>query len=139
VDVISTDSADSERDMDSLSSESDDANASRSGRKKIRYPDFTENDLKGKIKLKKGIRFPNTTLLKTALKTFVIQNGFDFVYQHNDKIRVTAVCKLKCGWRLHASQSNKRDAIQIKTFVNTHKCGAHHENKKANMDQKSIS
>jgi len=108
VDVISTDSADSERDMDSLSSESDDANASRSGRKKIRYPDFTENDLKGKIKLKKGIRFPNTTLLKTALKTFV--------YQHNDKIRVTAVCKLKCGWRLHASQSNKRDAIQIKTF-----------------------
>jgi hypothetical protein len=99
VDVISTDSADSERDMDSLSSESDDANASRSGRKKIRYPDFTENDLKGKIKLKKGIRFPNTTLLKTALKTFV-----------------TAVCKLKCGWRLHASQSNKRDAIQIKTF-----------------------
>lgn len=133
VDVISTDSDDSERDMDSLSSESDDANASRSGRKKIRYPDFTENDLKGKIKLKKGIRFPNTKLLKTALKTFAIQNGFDFVYQHNDKIRVTAVCKLKCGWRLHASQSNKRDAIQIKTFVNTHNCGTHHENKKANM------
>jgi len=103
VNVIPADSGDSERDMDSLSSESDDANASRSRRMKIRYPDFTENDLKGKIKLKKGIRFPNTKLLKIALKTFAIQNGFDFVYQHNDKIRVTAVCKLKCGWRLHAS------------------------------------
>jgi hypothetical protein len=68
VDVISSDSADIERDMDSLSSKSDDMNASRSGRKKIRYPEFTENDLKGKIKLKKGIRFPNTTLLKTTLR-----------------------------------------------------------------------
>jgi hypothetical protein len=56
VDVISSDSADSERDMDSLSLESDDVNASRSGcKKKIRYPEFTEHDLKGKIKLKMGI------------------------------------------------------------------------------------
>jgi len=46
---------------------------------------------------------------------------------------VTAVCKLKCGWRIHLSQSNKRDAFEIKTFVPTHNCGTHHKNKKANM------
>jgi hypothetical protein len=72
-------------------------------------------------------------LFKTAFKNYAIQNGFDFVYQHNDKIRVTTVCKLKCGWRIHASQSNARDALQIKTFIDTHNYGTHHENKKANM------
>jgi hypothetical protein len=43
------------------------------------------------------------------------------------------VCKLKCGWRIHASQSKARDALQIKTFVDTHNCVTYHENKKANM------
>jgi hypothetical protein len=83
-------------------------NASRFGRKKkIRYLEFIEHDLKGKINLKKGLRFPGTTMFKVALKNYAIQNGFDFVYQHYDKIRVTTVCKLKCGWRIHVSQSNQ--------------------------------
>jgi hypothetical protein len=134
VDVVSSDSADSERDIESLSSESDNVEATRSRRnKKIKYPEFTEHDLKGKIKLKKGLRFPNTSMFKAAIKTYSIQNGFDYVYKHNDKIRVTAECKLKCGWRIHASQSNARDAIQIKTFISTHNCGTQHENKKANV------
>jgi len=72
-------------------------------------------------------------MFKAAIKNYAIQNGFDFVYQHNHKIRVTAVCKVKCGWRIHLSQSNKRDAFEIKTFVPTHNCGTHHKNKKANM------
>jgi hypothetical protein len=57
-DAISSDSADSEREMESLSSDSDDVNASQTrGRrkKKIRYRDFTEHDLKGKIVLEKGL------------------------------------------------------------------------------------
>jgi hypothetical protein len=135
-DAISSDSADSEREMESLSSDSDDVNASQTrGRRKkeIRYRDFTEHDLKGKIVLEKGFQFPTTTMFKAAIKNYAIQNGFDFVYQHNDKIRVTAVCKLKCGWRIHLSQSNKRDAFEIKTFIPTHNCGTHHENKKADM------
>jgi hypothetical protein len=42
-------------------------------------------------------------MFKATIKNYVIQNGFDFVYQHNDKIRVTMVCKLKCGWQVHLS------------------------------------
>jgi hypothetical protein len=73
-------------------------------------------------------------MFKAAIKTYSIQNGFDFVYKRNDKIRVTAVYKLKCGWRIHASWSNTRDSFQIKTFKPTHNCGTHHENKKANVN-----
>jgi hypothetical protein len=133
--VVPSDSADSDGDMESLSSESDEEQGTQTQRKKkIKYPEFTEHDLKGKIKLKKGLRFPNTSMFKAAIKTYSIQNGFDFVYKRNDKIRVTAVCKLKCGWRIHASWSNTRDSFQIKTFKPTHNCGTHHENKKANVN-----
>jgi hypothetical protein len=58
LDAISSDSADSEQEMESLSSESDDVNASQTrGRpkKKIRYQDFNEHDLKGKIFLEKWL------------------------------------------------------------------------------------
>jgi hypothetical protein len=72
-------------------------------------------------------------MFKAAIKHYAIQNGFDFVYKQNDKIRMSAVCKLNCGWRIHASQSNAQDALQIKTFIPTHNCGTHHENIKANM------
>jgi hypothetical protein len=96
---VPSDSADSEGDMESLSFESDEGQSTRSRhKKKIKYPEFTEHDLKGKIKLKMGLRFRDTSMFKAAIKTYSIQNGFDFVFKHNDKIRVTAECKLKCGW-----------------------------------------
>jgi hypothetical protein len=57
-DAISFDSADSEREMESLSSYSDDVKAFQTQerrKKKIRYRDFTEHDLKGKTVLKKRL------------------------------------------------------------------------------------
>jgi hypothetical protein len=59
-DVVSSDSTDSEQDMESFSSEFDSGEATRSQlKKKIKYSEFTEHDLKGKIKLRgyRGIRF----------------------------------------------------------------------------------
>jgi hypothetical protein len=57
-DAISSDSTKSEWEMESLSSDSNDVNASQTrGRlkKKIIYRDFIEHDLKGKIVLEKGL------------------------------------------------------------------------------------
>jgi hypothetical protein len=57
-DAISSDSADSEQEMESLSSYSDDVKAFQTQerrKKKIRYRDFTEHDLKGKTVLKKRL------------------------------------------------------------------------------------
>jgi hypothetical protein len=77
-DVISSDSADSEREMESLSSESDDVNTSQAqGRrkKKIRYQDFTEHDLKGKIFLEKGSDFQLQQCLRLPLRITPFRMG----------------------------------------------------------------
>lgn len=65
-DAISYDFADSERKMESLSSDSDEVNASQTqGRrkKKIKYRDFTEHDLKGKIVLEKRAPISNYNIV----------------------------------------------------------------------------
>ncbi|KAL6321992.1 hypothetical protein AAG906_035912 [Vitis piasezkii] len=54
----------------------------------------------------------------------------DFEYKHNDKWRVTTVCKKKCGWKIHASQTQMGDAFQIKSFKSIHTCGKDHKNSK---------
>jgi hypothetical protein len=72
--------------------------------------------------------------LKIALKWYVVQNGFDFKYKHNDSVRVIAVCKEQdCTWRVHASLDTKKEAIHIKTFVPDHQCRNQNENKRAGV------
>jgi hypothetical protein len=52
-----------------------------------------------------------------------MQYGFDFKYKHNDRVKVTTVCKEQdCTWRIHASLAAKKEAVQIKTFVPDHQC-----------------
>ncbi len=53
--VVSFDSADSEGNMESLSSDFEEGQATQ--RKKRKYPNFTEHDLKGKVKLRIWQRF----------------------------------------------------------------------------------
>jgi hypothetical protein len=71
--------------------------------------------------LDKGDLFTDTRVFKKALKWYTVQHEFDFKYKHNDRVRVTAVCKEQDYiWRIHGSLDAKKEATQIKTFVPDH-------------------
>jgi hypothetical protein len=64
-----------------------------------------------------------------------VQHEFNFKYKHNDRLRVTAVCKEQdCTWRIHVSLDAKKEAMQIKTFVPNHQCGNQYETKRADVE-----
>jgi hypothetical protein len=85
------------------------------------------------VALKLGLRFACPSDFKEALRLYAIQQGFDYTFLHNEKKRVSAFCKKKCGWRIHASWMNDKSAFQIKTFFDVHNCGKHHKNKRATI------
>jgi len=79
--------------FDSMSSE-EDAEGEHHPRRVKRYPEWMS-----KFRLK----FSNPTEFKKALQVFAVQNSFDYKYQHNEKMRVSAVCKKNCPWSIHAT------------------------------------
>jgi hypothetical protein len=99
-----------------------------------RYSEWRpKQDLKDIITLIVGLKFSNPTEFKETLEVFAMQNSFDYMYKHNEKMRVSAECKKKCDWRIHTSWSNCRKFFQIKTFQPVHNCGSHHDNKRATV------
>jgi hypothetical protein len=79
------------------------------------YREFNErHDMRRPIVLDKGDLFTDTSVFKKELKLYVVQHVFDFKFKHNDRGRVTAVCKEQdYTWRIHASLDAKKEAIQI--------------------------
>jgi hypothetical protein len=89
--------------FDSLSSEEDDE-GEHHPRRARRCPQWMpKRDLKEKVQLSVGLKFSNPTEFKKALQVFAVQNSFDYKYQHNEKTRVSTVCKKNCPWRIHAA------------------------------------
>ncbi|XP_062150890.1 uncharacterized protein LOC133859491 [Alnus glutinosa] len=83
-----------------------------------RYPEWRpKRDLKEIITLTVGLKFSNPTEFKETLKVFAVQNSFDYMYKHNEKTRVSAECKKKCGWRIHATTTIHKQAI-VRWVVN---------------------
>jgi hypothetical protein len=116
----------------SMDSEEDDGEGSP--RQVKRYPEWKpERDLKEKVELSIGLKFANPIKFKETLQVFTVQNSLDYKYQHNEKTRVSAICKKKYGWRIHASWSNCKKYFQIKTFEHVHNCGNHRHNKRASI------
>ena len=87
------------------------------------------------VQLEKDQKFASHVVFKEALKEWCIIEKHDFEYKHNDKWRVTAVCKKKIGWKIHASQTQMGDAFQIKSFKSIHTCGKDHKNSKISSGQ----
>jgi hypothetical protein len=85
--------------------------------RKMRYSEFSEShDMRIPIELEKSLLFVDTSVFKKALKWYTMQQGFDFKYEHNDRVRVSVACKEQgCDWRIHASSDEKKESIQIKT------------------------
>ena len=47
------------------------------------------------VQLENDLKFASHVVFKEALKEWCIREKHDFEYKHNDKRRVTAVCKKK--------------------------------------------
>lgn len=106
------------------------------GNKKKQHKRFNEkHDLNILVELEVGELFTNTYSFKKALKTYDVQNEFDYLYKHNDKGRVSTICKERhCSQRIHAFIDAKRTSIQIKIFYPIHICGNHYENSRCNVE-----
>jgi hypothetical protein len=109
------------------------------GVKPKKYRQFNEkHDLTRPIKLALGDQFRDAYEFKRALKTFAVQNGFDYYYRHNDLGRVSAICRgheqNDCKWRIHASIDATRACFQIKTLYPTHTCGIQYENTRCDVE-----
>ncbi|XP_065871778.1 uncharacterized protein [Euphorbia lathyris] len=103
-----------EDDLQSLSDSSDDGN-----------PNFEEfNEVTGMAdpKLSLGMRFSNVYVYRKALKEWAVKQGFDYKLSRNTKTTVTAICKQKCGFKVHASSMRRTRTFQIKTFKPKHEC-----------------
>jgi hypothetical protein len=65
--------------------------------------------------------------LRTVLKKYAIERGFEYVLIKNDKTRLTAHCKFReekgCVWELHARVCPANVYFCIRKFVDTHSCG----------------
>ena len=102
-------------------------------KRKKKYMQFNEkHDLKIPVTFALGDQFADVYSFKRALKTFAVQNGFDYYYKHNDMSRVSVVCrehsKKNCKWKIHASIDVTRTCLQIKTLYPTYTCGNRYEN-----------
>jgi hypothetical protein len=98
------------------------------GVKRKKYRQFNEkHNLKIPVMLALGDQFTNAYSFKRALKTFAVQNEFDYYYRYNDMGRVSAVCREQkeknWKWRIHASIDATRTCLQIKTLYPTYTCG----------------
>jgi len=82
----------------SMDSEEEEDEGKGPRRRVRRYPEWRPKwDLKDIITLIVGLKFSNPTEFKEMLKVFAVQNSFDYMYKHNEKMRVSAKCKKKCG------------------------------------------
>ncbi|XP_077215829.1 uncharacterized protein LOC143850465 [Tasmannia lanceolata] len=90
--------------------------------------EFNENVDMQKPVLVVGMIFSSPQVFRAALKEYAIQHGFDYMFVKNETSRVTAICKSKCGWRIHASPMQMGEGFQIKSYVPTHKCPRSYQN-----------
>ncbi|XP_077247615.1 uncharacterized protein LOC143887412 [Tasmannia lanceolata] len=90
--------------------------------------EFNEHVDMEKLLLAVGMIFSSHKVFRAALKEYAIQHGSDYMYVKNEPSRVTAECKSKCGWRIHASHMQQGEGFQIKTFNSIHKCPRSYNN-----------
>lgn len=89
--------------------------------KKDDFPEFFEDRHMDDPDLQVGTMFASAAVFRAALRKHTILNGTDFEFKKNDGDRVTAICKNKCGWRIHASNFQGTAAFQIKS-LKCHPC-----------------
>lgn len=97
-----------------------------------RHPIFREGQDISNFKLVVGLRFKGAKQCRDVLTDVSIRDGFELTFIKNEKKRITAECKEKCGWRFHASVVMGGPTFQIKTLKGRHTCPRAHKNWRAN-------
>jgi hypothetical protein len=101
------------------------------------YRQFNEKfDMKIPIEFQIGDHFRDMHVFKRALKTLAVQQGFDYVFKHNDTSRVNAIYKhsSRCDGRIYAFTDATRTCSQTKTYYPTHNCGAQYERRRCDVE-----
>ena len=70
-----------------------------------------------------GMKFPNSRVLREALREYVVNKAVDIKFKLNEKTKISVHCKNDCGWRLYASFVPEELTFQIKTFHFVCTCG----------------
>lgn len=84
---------------------------------------ISAHEFEGKVKLEVGLLFGDVNEFRTALRDFVIQEGFEIKRIKNEKARVTARCAADgCCWRIHASPAPDGITYKIKSYNPGHSC-----------------
>ena len=61
---------------------------------------------------------------RDSLAKYAIACGFEYNFERNDKVRVTAFCKdVDCKWRIHARLERNGDLCSIRSYDDIHTCG----------------
>ncbi|KAK4387758.1 hypothetical protein Sango_2382400 [Sesamum angolense] len=90
----------------------------------------SKRDLMHKLR-RVGMKFHDAKSFREVLRDWCIRGGFDIEYVKNEKVRVTAKCKIEgCNWRIHASPV-MNDCFQIKSIQGAHTCARAYDNKLA--------
>jgi len=81
------------------------------------------HDFNGKVNLEVGLLFSDVNEFRTALRDFVIQEGFEIKRIKNEKARVTAKCVADgCSWRIHTSPAPDGLTYKIKSYNPSYTC-----------------
>ncbi|KAL0391457.1 UNVERIFIED_CONTAM: hypothetical protein Slati_4530800 [Sesamum latifolium] len=99
----------------------------------VKFPEFdVQRNLK-KSDLEVGLVFANAKLFRKVLRQHCVTRGFELTFEKNESKKVTACCKNKCGWRIHASYLGNTTAFQTKSIRGEpHTCPRQYLNKSAN-------
>ncbi|KAL4308358.1 hypothetical protein GQ457_01G018380 [Hibiscus cannabinus] len=93
-------------------------------KKKNKMPEF--NSETKNPKFKKGMVFSHQSVIKAAVKQYVVLNGKNVRLKVNDSRRLQIVCKAGCPWMIWASRLHPKDinetTWQIKTYIGDHSC-----------------
>ena len=79
-------------------------------------PEFNERTNMTNVKLVKGMKFPNSSIFRKALREYVIQHHIDIKWKLNEKKDISVHCKNNCGWRCYASMVIGECTFEIKTL-----------------------
>ncbi|KAK8690434.1 hypothetical protein V6N13_073967 [Hibiscus sabdariffa] len=70
--------------------------------------------------------FSHQSVIKAAMKQYVVLNGYNVRLKVNDSRRLQVVCKAGCPWMIWASRLHPKDinetTWQIKTYIGDHSC-----------------
>ncbi|KAL2465979.1 Uncharacterized protein Adt_41830 [Abeliophyllum distichum] len=88
----------------------------------LRYLMFNEENELWDPQFEVGKTFIDVPYFRKAIRNHGVATGFNLRMKTNDDKRAQAVCKVGCKWRIWASENQKLNCIQIKSYNPNHNC-----------------